>query len=156
MTPVLLRECISYCTENNSKVYACFLDANQAFDRTWIPLLLLKLYRTGIDVMLFKAINNFFKNCFSCVKSQGLTSDWFPILQGTRQGQCISPYLYLVFINDIMNKIDNNPFSLMIGDIKRGCPTSADDMVILSFVKSGLDKIIDICHRNSITERYFL
>ena len=140
MTSFMLRECICYGAENNSKVYACFLDAKQAFDRTWIKLLLLKLYKTGIDPYLFKTICSFFSNCFSCVKSQGLTSDWFPILQGTRQGQCISPHLYLVFINDLMNTIVENSFSLNMGNIYCGCPTSADDMVVLSFTKKMVYK----------------
>jgi hypothetical protein len=147
MTSFMLRECIFYGAENNSKVYACFLDAKQAFDRAWITLLLVKLYNTGVDIIIFKAINSFFQNCFSCVKSHGLTSDWFPILQGARQGQCLSPYLYLVFINDLMNKLDQSQYAFKFGDIACCCPTSADDMVVLSFVKHGLDTLLDAARK---------
>lgn len=93
MTSFMLRECVNYGMEHHSPIYACFLDARQAFDRTWIASLLVKLYKTGIHVMLFKAIMSFFDNCLSCVKSNGYMSEWFPILQGTRQGQCMSPFL---------------------------------------------------------------
>lgn len=154
MTSFMLRECINYGKEHHSPIYACFLDARQAFDRTWISSLLVKLYKTGLHVMLFKAIMSFFGNCLSCVKSNGYTSDWFPILQGTRQGQCMSPLLYLVFINELMNEIESNPYCFRIGDLRCGCPTSADDMVVLSNVKHGLDALINLCYTNSKRERY--
>ncbi len=80
-----------------------------------------------------------FENVYSCVKTQGHTSHWFPILQGTRQGQVISPRLYLIFINDLMNKLEYSEHGLKIHDNSYACPTSADDMVIVSLVKHGLD-----------------
>lgn len=33
MTSYLTKECIDYCKENKSKLYSCFLDSRQAFDR---------------------------------------------------------------------------------------------------------------------------
>ena len=35
MSSLRLQECISYANENRSKLYACFLDSRQAFDRVW-------------------------------------------------------------------------------------------------------------------------
>ena len=107
MTSLMLRECIAFAAEHGSRLYTCFLDAKQAFDHAWIQLLLLKLYNTGVDVTLFRAISSFYTNCYSRVIANGYTSDWIPILQGTRQGQCSSPMTYLLFINDLMIKIEN-------------------------------------------------
>ena len=56
MTSFLFRECNSYVCENGSKLYTCFLDVKQAFDRVWHEALMVKLYHTNIDVYLFKSI----------------------------------------------------------------------------------------------------
>ena len=32
MSSLMLRECISYAKENNSKLFVCFLDVQKAFD----------------------------------------------------------------------------------------------------------------------------
>ena len=154
MTSFLLRESIYFAKENNSKLYACFLDVRQAFDHVSHNILMLKLYKTGVNKSIFKVILNMFENVYSCVKSHGQTSDWFPILQGTRQGQVMSPYLYLIFINDLMDKLDKSPYGLKINDSGYGCPTSADDMVLSSLTKNGLEQLMSICHKNSIRERY--
>ena len=154
MTSFLLRESIYFAKENSSKLFTCFLDVRQAFDHVSHSILMLKLYRTGIKKSIFKIILSMFENVYSCVKSQGQSSDWFPILQGTRQGQVMSPYLYLVFINDLMDKLDQSPYGLKINDTGYSCPTSADDMVLSSLTKNGLEKLMSICHNNSIHEKY--
>lgn len=42
-------------------------------------VLLLKLYKPGIDINTFKIILSVLENAYSSVKSQGLTSNLFPI-----------------------------------------------------------------------------
>jgi hypothetical protein len=154
MTAFLLRESVFFAKEHESMLYTCFLDVRQCFDRVSHSILMLKLYNTGIDKSIFKVILNMFKNVYSCVKSQGLTSDWFPVLQGTRQGQVLSPVLYLIFINDLMNRLEASKYCFKIQNLSYGCPTHADDMVLVSLTKHGLENLIDICYNNSLTERY--
>ena len=65
----------------------------------------------------------------------------------------MSPYLYLVFMNDLMDKLDQSPYGLKINDTGYSCPTSADDMVLSSLTKNGLEKLMSICHNNSIRKK---
>ena len=69
MTSFLLRVSIYFAKENNSKLFACFLDVKQAFDHVSHSILMLKLYKTGINKFIFKIILNMFENVYSCVKS---------------------------------------------------------------------------------------
>ncbi len=154
MTSFILHESIYFAKENHSKLYACFLDVRQAFDRVSHSILMMKLYNTGIDLRIFQIILNMFENVYSCVQSQGHTSDWFPIRQGTRQGQVISPRLYLLFINDLMDTLESSPHSARIHGISYGCPTSADDMVLVTLMKNSLDTLMDICYQNSLKKHY--
>jgi hypothetical protein len=53
-----------------------------------------------------------------------------------------------------MNKLELSNNSFKMHGINLACPTSADDMVVVSLTKLGLDNLIDICYQNSIQERY--
>ncbi|KAL4220189.1 hypothetical protein ACF0H5_020597 [Mactra antiquata] len=66
----------------------------------------------------------------NCVRSNGCKSNWFPVLQGARQGQCLSPYFYLLYINNLMDDIENSTYCYNLNGVSCGCPTSTDDMVI--------------------------
>ena len=99
MTSFILKESIQFCKENNSKLFACFLDARQAFDRVWHNGLFYKLNELGVSYKLLKIVIAMHSDMYSCVMYNGFYSDWFPVLQGTRQGGVWSPFLYLVYIN---------------------------------------------------------
>ena len=76
VTYFVLRECIYFTHEQHSKLYMCFLDGKQAFDRVWHLGMLYKLH-SCVDQTTFSAIRNMYDNTTSCVSNQGLTSDWF-------------------------------------------------------------------------------
>lgn len=154
MTSFLFRECNNYVGENGSKLYSCFLDVRQAFDRVWHDALMVKLFNTNIDVTIYKAIHDLYQNMQSRVRTNGHVSNWFPILQGTRQGGVISPHLYLIFINDLMDKLICNQYGLSLYGLNCTCPTSADDMVLLSLSQTGLQTLMNICYDYGITFRY--
>ena len=86
----------------------------------------------------------------SHVKYKGFTSAWFKILQGSRQGGVISPPLYLMFINDLIRILRESRYGFCFYNINFSAPTVADDMVLVSFSKHGLDKMMAICYHCSL------
>ena len=70
MTSFLFRG--SFAKENNSKVYSCFVDVRQAFDRVSRHILLTKLYKTGTNKSLFKLVYSLFQDAYSCLKTKGI------------------------------------------------------------------------------------
>ena len=85
MTSFVLHECLNYARENSSKVYICYLDSKQAFDRVWHQGLFYKLITCNIDDTTLIAFKELYSSAHSCVKYRGLESSDFPVLQGTRQ-----------------------------------------------------------------------
>ena len=86
ITSFVLKESISYCKEKSSKLFVCFLDARQAFDQVWHDGLFYKLHELGVNPKLWKSVVSMHSEMYSCVMYNGFCSDWFPVLQGTRQG----------------------------------------------------------------------
>ena len=147
MSSFLLRESISYAKENGSKLYVCFLDVKKAFDCVWHDGLFYKLYNSGVNKTFCRLIVNMYTDMFSCVRNRGHKSSWFRILQGTRQGGVISPFLYLIYKNDLLYEIEASALGFCMYDINCGSPTVADDMLVCSFSVNGLIQILVLCLR---------
>lgn len=152
-TSFLLRESVAFAKENNSKLYVCFLDLFKAFDSVWHQGLFYKLYQYGIRGFTYKAIVDLYTEMKSCVKYNGCTSEWFPVLQGTRQGGVLSPFLFLIFINELLVILKSSGLGLCIFDINCTCPTFADDMYLASLSKFGLDSLLAVCYNYYICWR---
>ena len=154
MTSFLLRECITYSNERGSNLYACFLDAKQAFDRVWHDGLFYKLYELGISSSLLSNVIAMHSNMSSCVLYKGHYSSWFPVLQGTRQGGVWSPFLYLCFINGLIEILVDTNLGFSIGTNSYCAPTVADDMLLLSLSRKSLQSLVDKCYQYSCLWRY--
>ena len=71
-------------------------------------------------------------------------------------GGVISPFLYLVYDNDLMWELEASEVGLIVHNINCGSPAVADDKLVLSLYKHGLDTLIKICYRHSSKWRYEL
>ena len=155
MTSAMFKECCLYAKENHSKLYACFLDVQKAFDKIWHNGLFLKIYERGIRSNLLRIIINLHSNMTSRVIYKGHSSSWFRILQGSRQGGVVSPFMYLCYIDDLIRELCKcmDGFNMLFGLILYAL-TVADDMLLLSLSKAGLDKLLVICYQYSCKWRY--
>ncbi|KAH3794438.1 hypothetical protein DPMN_147971 [Dreissena polymorpha] len=90
----------------------------------------------------------------SRIRYHGLHSCELPVPQGTRQGGKSSPLLYLVCIDGIITELMNSKNNVCLFDLNLCAPTVADDMVLASFSKRGLDNMLNICYEYSKKWRF--
>lgn len=127
-----LQETVFHNLEQNNNVYVSFLDTSNAFDTVWRNGLLYKLFNHGITGKTWSLIQNCHSNTVSSVVVNQTRSRWFPLYQGVRQGGVLSTFLYLVFINDLINELElNSPNSGLLG-VRSSCPSLADDLSFIS------------------------
>ena len=141
---------------NKSKLYACFVDFHKAFDSINRDLLLYKLLHFGIGGNFYQVIKNMYYNITSCVKiGNNLTTDFFKCLTGVRQGDVLSPLLFNLFVNDLPDIFEDSCFPPHLNDLSVNCLMYADDLVILSKSKEGLQtslaKLNDYCNKWSLS-----
>ena len=120
--------------------YLIFIDFQKAFDSLEWNFLLscLKAFNFGSDFIQW--VKTFYKNTQSCVINNGLTSDYFTQERGVRQGDPLSPYLFVVAIESLAIAIRKNLAirGIMIGNEETKLLQYADDMTaVLSDINSA-------------------
>lgn len=82
--------------------FVCFVDIRKAYDRVWRKGLWYKLYMLGFRGKLLRVLSQLYSNVRSNVRIDGELSEPFGINIGLRQGCVLSPLLFLVFVNDLL------------------------------------------------------
>ena len=105
-TSLIIDESIQHCCEKNDKVFACYVDVSKAFDKVWINGMLFKLYHNAKIVgKSWRLIKSLYSDLEEYVFCQGARSRQYTILQGIRQGGVLSPWLFLLFIDDLIKEL---------------------------------------------------
>lgn len=142
-----LRSVLSHYKNANKAVYSCFVDFNKAFDSVNRVALTYKLGRVGVKGQMLKLISNMYDQSDYIIKSNGTFS--FPVHSriGVKQGCCLSPLLFNVFINDIHDiyKETCDPITMNLWKIHS--LSFADDLVILSETAAGLKQSLNCLER---------
>ena len=98
----LLKNIIDIFVKNsNQKLYCAFVDYKKAFDTVWRSALWHKMMKSGIAGKMLNVIVNMYNNIKSCISCEGNLSDYFVSVNGVRQGENLSPFLFALFINDL-------------------------------------------------------
>ena len=80
---------------------------------------------------------------------QGTRSRTYTILQGVRQGGLLSPWLFLLFIDDMTKELEKLASGIVIQNLSIGSPMFADDLTLMSRLKRGLDCMLAHLHQYS-------
>ena len=82
-------------------------------------------HELGIDSQLWLVIRELYKDVRGQVLFNGHVSDSFDILQGLGQGQILVPFLYKVFINQLLREICQIRLGASLFNYDLSCPSFA-------------------------------
>ena len=105
----LLYDTIIYAKERRVNGLLLMIDFEKAFDSiswSFVQKALVK-FNFGNDIRRW--VSTFYHNTKSCVRVNGQYSEWFVLQRGTRQGDPLSPYLFLICAEIMANMIRQNP-----------------------------------------------
>ena len=96
------------------ETFLCFIDFKKAFDSVDRNLLLFKLSKIGVHGHMYSAISSLYSNPKARVILNDYKTDYFDCPIGVKQGDCLSPTLFAIFINDLADEIKESGLGVSI------------------------------------------
>ena len=131
-----------YLTQGK-KVYICFVDFQKAYDNVWRNGLYYKLITNGIDIGTVKLIKDMYDKTSQIIKINGKATRALQTHRGVRQGCVLSPQLFNIFLNDLPGIFNASCKPVKNGNTSLSCLMFADDIVLLSESKEGLQRCLN-------------
>ena len=72
-------------------------------------------------------------------------SDSFDIPTGTKQGGILSPDFFALYLHDLIAELKASGYGCYVIEVCIACLFFADDIVLLSPSRHGLQSLLDIC-----------
>ena len=133
-----------------TNLYCCFVDLSRAFDNIDRNALWFKLQQAGISCKIINLVKNMYSKIKLCVRetcnqmmsrgngneSNDMLGDdadnpIFTSFSGVFQGECLSPFLFSMFVNDLSDFLaDVNDVGIYLNEIVVTALLFADDMII--------------------------
>lgn len=129
----LIYDTMFYTEKQNCPGMLLLLDFATAFDSLAWKFMFNVLHFFNFGENIIKWIKLFYTNIVSCVTINGHLSEWFNICRGVRQGDPLSPYLFILCaeILAILFRQNENIKGIMINNIEFLVSQYADDTTLL-------------------------
>ena len=103
-----------------------------------------KMLEAGISPIVIRLHINIYTMQTADVRWNGQYSREFQISNGVRQGAVLSPILYCFYMNDLFNILRNFKSGCQIGNLYAGVFRYADDLLLISPTRSGLQEMLNL------------
>ena len=129
----VLHGLISHVLNSGRKFYCAFIDFTKAFDYIVIENLWYKLVKLGLRGKILDILKSMYSSVKSRVKFDNKLGNEFYFNLGVRQGECLSPLLFSLYLNDIEEQYINTDLEdIDINMFKVFLLLYADDIIIFA------------------------
>ena len=123
--------------------FVCYIDYKKAFDSVDRNLLLYKLSQIGITGNMYRAISSMYSNPRSRVILNEHETEYFDCPIGVKQGDCLSPTLFSIFINDLATSIKDSNIGVILDEgLLINILLYADDIVLLAENEEDMQSLL--------------
>lgn len=135
---------------DDKQVDVLYTDFSKAFDIVDHSVLISKLHNFNLPSNLIDWISSYLTSRRQFVKYEKMDSSDFNVNSGVPQGSHLGPTLFLMFINDIINDIQNDDIfiSLFADDLK--IATSINNIEDTIKFQHSINKLKVWCERNNL------
>ena len=148
----VLHGLISHFLNSGKKLYCAFVDFTKAFDYVVRDNLWFKLVKLGVRGKILNIVRSMYESVKTKVKYYNQLSGEYICTLGVRQGECLSPFLFSMFLNDIEESfISNGADGIDVDSFKFFLMLYADDIVLFGNtheeLQDNLNTLSDYCNR---------
>jgi len=140
-----VRNVIEHFIAGGSTVNICTIDLSKAFDRTNHFAMYIRMMERKIPIELLSIFEQWFQMSATCVKWHGQTSHFFKLRAGVRQGGVLSPFLFAIFMDNVIAKVIATHLGCYIGNVCVSIFVYADDILLIAPSVTGLQMLLNAC-----------
>jgi Reverse transcriptase (RNA-dependent DNA polymerase) len=100
-----------------------------------------------LPATIIRLLINFYTGNYVRVQWGGIVSDYFLAINGVKQGGVLSPVLFCLYIDGLLEALSKAGVGCFIGDNFVGAFAYADDIVLLAPTASALRSMLAICDK---------
>jgi hypothetical protein len=139
-------ESIKVTKRKKKRLYLCLIDASKAFDkinRAKLWIIMKNFCRSAV----LRYLILYYSNSYATVQLNNQTSEKFKTKIGVKQGGCLSPLLFAIYVADIMDEIKNINIGVKIGAQYVNLLMYADDIALITETRSDMAKLLQIIEK---------
>uniref|UniRef100_A0A8D8WQA5 Craniofacial development protein 2 n=2 Tax=Cacopsylla melanoneura TaxID=428564 RepID=A0A8D8WQA5_9HEMI len=136
--------------EFNKELYVCFVDWEKAFDRVDWNILLKVLKDIDINWKDRRLIRELYKGQKVVVRVEDEETEEVVIGRGVRQGCCMSPVLFNLYAEKLMEEALEQSSGVSVGSEKIKSIKYADDQAVLAESEEDLQRMMENIHNAGI------
>ena len=126
------------------------LDASKACDTVQYVKLFKLLLKRKICPLIARFLANLYTNQKARIKWDGRTTQPFSVRNGVKQGGVLSPILFNVYSNELLESLKLNGLGCHVGNIFMAAFAYADDIILLAPSLTSLKRMLKVANDFSI------
>ena len=140
-----LKETLAYYLVDGGTAFCTFLDATKAFDRVDHCKLFRELIKRDVPAIHHRLLLNMYTNSVARICWNGVFSQFFCVQNGVKQGGIVSPVLFCMFVDGLLQRLRYSKIGCWIGSVYVGVLAYADDVTLLAPTPRAMRLQLQIC-----------
>ena len=136
---------IEYFNRAGRPVYGAAMDMTKAFDMVEWSRMFSLLIKRHVGFIFLRIMLFIYSNQKCQVEWSGACSNLFKVSYGVRQGAVSSAILFAIYIDELILKLKKSRLGCYIDSVFVGVFVFADDILLLSASRAGLQALVNIC-----------
>ena len=126
--------------------FVCYIDARRAFDNISRDCLWYNLQTIEVKGRMLSAIQSLYQDVECAVRVNGSLTEWFKVPNGLKQGCCVSPTLFALYLNDFAEEIKDFRCGIPVGDQQISILLFADEVALIAETEENMQKMLKCLH----------
>ena len=139
----IIQQIVKQQTKNRKEYNLVFIDLAKAFDTVSHLSIEKGLKRKGIPEQVRETILAMYKDASTKLTVGGKTTRRININSGVKQGCPLSPLLFNLIIDELIEKLKETNIGIQLGESKVCCMAFADDLVVITEERIHMQILIE-------------